>query len=179
MSSVASIFCIGLILTCSLSHVGAGETPPGSDSLSVALVSQALAPVAAMEGHFAVSRIGWRMTDPLQLSLPSTGASTPMGGGDRQLSGSRSTTSYGKSSRVENGRRRWLYVSAGLTVTAAAVARWSKQKADRSYDRYLASANKETQKSQFDRAERFDRISGVAFAAMEAGVLFTTYFVFF
>ena len=178
MPLVVNIICVGLILTCS-SRVGAGETSPGSDSVSVAPMSQAPANVAAIEGFLEVGRIG-QMADTLQLLPVSAGVSASIGSSEWQkLSGSRSRTSTGKSSRLQDSRRRWLYVSAGLTVTAAVVATWSKQKADRSYDRYLTSANLETQRDQFDRAERFDRISGVAFAAMEAGVLFTTYFVFF
>ena len=177
MPLVANIICVGLILTC-CSRVGAGGTSAGSDPVSVAPMSQAPTNVAAVEGLLEVGRIG-RRADALQLLPVSAGVSASIGGSEWQkLSGSRSRTSTGKSSRLQDSRRRWLYVSAGLTVTAAAVARWSKQKADRSYDRYLTSANLETQRDQFDRAERFDRISGVAFAAMEAGVLFTTYFVF-
>ena len=72
-----------------------------------------------------------------------------------------------------------LYVSASLAITATAVAKWSKREADRSYERYLTAANRETQKDQFDRAERYDRLSGAAYAAMEAGVVLTAYFVFF
>ena len=77
---------------------------------------------------------------------------------------------------------RWnrrLYLSAALTVSAGVLARWTKQEADRSYDNYLQSASPTRQKSTFDRAKRYDRLSGAALVTMEAGIILSTYLIFF
>ncbi len=75
--------------------------------------------------------------------------------------------------------RSGLYLSAALAASAAAVALWSKHEADQAYDHYLHAAGEIRQKDQFERAERYDRIAGAAFVAMEAGIVLTTYLVFF
>ena len=79
----------------------------------------------------------------------------------------------------DSGWRRQLYLSATVTVSAGLVARWAKQRADRAYDRYLTSAGIERQDRAFKRSEHYDRISGGAFAVMEAGLLFSTYLLLF
>ncbi len=71
------------------------------------------------------------------------------------------------------------YLSAGLALSGGVLAWLSKREADDAYDHYLHAAGSERQKTQFDRAERYDRLSGAAFAAMEAGILMTAYFTFF
>ncbi len=71
------------------------------------------------------------------------------------------------------------YLSAGLALSSGVMAWLSKREADDAYDHYLHAAGSERQKTQFDRAERYDRLSGAAFAAMEAGILMTAYFTFF
>lgn len=71
------------------------------------------------------------------------------------------------------------YLSACLALSGGVLAWLSKREADDAYDHYLRAAGSERQKTQFDRAERFDRLSGAAFAAMEVGVLMTAYFTFF
>ena len=86
------------------------------------------------------------------------------------------------SETVNGSRSRWskrLYLSAALTVSAGILARWTKHEADRSYDEYLKSASRKRQKGAFGRAERYDRMSGVALAAMEAGLILSTYLTFF
>ena len=72
-----------------------------------------------------------------------------------------------------------LYFSAALTVSAAAVARLSKERADDAYETYLMSAGRQRQQSHFEEAERYDRIAGAAFAVMEAGVVWSLYLLFF
>jgi hypothetical protein len=72
-----------------------------------------------------------------------------------------------------------LCLSAGLAVSSGLVAWWSKDRADRAYQRYLHAASSRRQEKQFERAERFDGIAGAAFVGMEAGLVFTTYLVFF
>ena len=72
-----------------------------------------------------------------------------------------------------------LYLSAGMAVSSGLVAWWSKERADRAYQRYLHAASGRRQEKQFERAERFDRIAGAAFVGMEVGLAFTTYLVFF
>jgi len=79
----------------------------------------------------------------------------------------------------KKGFRRQVYWSAALALSSGVLAWWSKERADRAYARYLRSAGLRRQKEQFDRAERFDRIAGAAFAGMEVGVGLTTYFLFF
>ena len=72
-----------------------------------------------------------------------------------------------------------LYLSAALTVSAAAVARLSKDRADDAYETYLKSAGRQRQQSHFEEAERYDRIAGAAFAVMEAGLVWSVYLLFF
>ena len=72
-----------------------------------------------------------------------------------------------------------LYLSAALTVSAAAVARLSKDRADDAYETYLKSAGRQRQQSHFEEAERYDRIAGAAFAVMEAGLAWSIYLLFF
>ncbi|MCY3739275.1 MAG: hypothetical protein OXG13_22965 [Gemmatimonadaceae bacterium] len=72
-----------------------------------------------------------------------------------------------------------LVATAALAVTGAAVAWWSTGEADAAYDRYLRSAGSQRQQRAFERAERYDRIAGAAFLAMEAGVVLTACLVFF
>ena len=168
MPLVANLFIVGLFLIGPPSHGGADEPANERDYSMLPHALQATSPLAG------VNRWG---PPALELSFPPVNLS--LGSSDRSLQ-RRSSGPVGEGGKVKEGRwRRRLFAAAGLTVTAATVARWSKQKADRSYNRYLTAANRETQKRQFDRAERYDRISGVAFAAMEAGVFLTTYFVFF
>jgi|GEM_PF-3187970 hypothetical protein len=72
-----------------------------------------------------------------------------------------------------------LYLSAALAFSAGALALWTKNTADNAYDDYLRAASQQRQKDKFSRAEDYDRISGVAFIAMEAGLVLTTYAIFF
>ncbi len=86
--------------------------------------------------------------------------------------------------RLEQGKRRGLWrgavlASAAVAATSAAVAHWSSGKGDDAYDRYLSSAGEKRREDAFDDAERYDRIAGAAFVAMEAGLVLTAYFVFF
>ena len=77
---------------------------------------------------------------------------------------------------------RWdrrLYFSAALAISAGVLARWTEWEADRSYDKYLQSASPKRQKSTFDRAEQYDRLSGAALVTMEAGIILSTYLLFF
>lgn len=100
-----------------------------------------------------------------------------LAGGDGALSPvAMSRKSKGDSERRSRSK---LYCSAVLAVTAGAVAYWSKSEADNAYDGYLRAAAGQRQRDLFDRAERYDRISGAAFFAMEAGIALTTYLLFF
>ncbi|MBI2503322.1 MAG: hypothetical protein HYW07_08820 [Candidatus Latescibacteria bacterium] len=72
-----------------------------------------------------------------------------------------------------------LYFSMGLALVAGGTAWWSERRADRAYDKYLHSASFQRQRDQFRRAERYDRMAGAAFVFMEAGIVLTTYLVFF
>ena len=75
--------------------------------------------------------------------------------------------------------RKALYLSAVLTASVGAVAYWSKKRADEAYDRYLHSANIERQDKEFDKAKRMDRIAGASFVGMEAGLVLSSYLLFF
>ena len=79
----------------------------------------------------------------------------------------------------EKRSRSGLYLSAALAVSAGVLALWADREADQAFDRYLHAASQNRQKDQFDRAERYDRITGAAFVVMEAGLVLTTYLVFF
>ena len=48
-----------------------------------------------------------------------------------------------------------------------------------SYDNYLESASPQRQKSAFKRAKEYDRLSGAALIGMEAGIILSTYLIFF
>ena len=79
----------------------------------------------------------------------------------------------------ESRLRPRLYWSMGLALAAGGAAWWSGHRADRAYDKYLHSAGRQRQDEQFRRAERYDRLAGGAFVFMEAGIVLTTYLVFF
>ena len=72
-----------------------------------------------------------------------------------------------------------LLLSAGAALACGAAAWWSREKADRAYATYMRSASRQRQEKQFDRAERYDRIAGTAFIGMEAGLVLTTFLLFF
>ena len=75
--------------------------------------------------------------------------------------------------------RKKLYVSAVLAVGAGAVAYWSKERADDSYNRYLRSASAVRQQRELAAAKRFDRVAGAAFVGMEVGIVLSSYLLFF
>ncbi len=72
-----------------------------------------------------------------------------------------------------------LWWSAGLALAAGGTAWWSGRRADRAYDQYLHSAGFERQREQLRRARHYDRLTGAAFVFMEAGIVLSTYLVFF
>ena len=72
-----------------------------------------------------------------------------------------------------------LYLSAALTVGAGLVAYWSKEKADEAYDCYLHSASAKRQNEFYAQAHRYDRLAGTAFIGMEAGLVLSSYLLFF
>ena len=89
-------------------------------------------------------------------------------------------TSLGVTAQSKKKKSRGrLYLSAALTAGAGAVAYWSKERADKAYDRYLHSANRDRQEKEFADAKRFDRIAGVSFIGMEAGLVLSSYLLFF
>jgi hypothetical protein len=75
--------------------------------------------------------------------------------------------------------RKALYLSAVLTASVGAVAYWSKERADEAYDRYLHSANIERQDKEFAKSKRMDRLAGASFVGMEAGLVLSSYLLFF
>lgn len=92
-----------------------------------------------------------------------------------ELDGRSTSTAQPRQSRL----RPRLFWSAGLALAAGGTAWWSARKADRAYARYLHSASLVRQQDQMRRARQYDRIAGGALALMEAGIVFTTYLVFF
>jgi hypothetical protein len=72
-----------------------------------------------------------------------------------------------------------LYLSAALALGGGVLALWSGRRADEAYERYLRSAGSKRRERQFERAQRYDRIAGAAFVGMEAGIVLTTYLIFF
>jgi hypothetical protein len=72
-----------------------------------------------------------------------------------------------------------LVASAGLAATGALLAYWSTNEAEQAYKRYLHSAGASRQQDALDSSERHDRIAGVGFLLMEAGLVLTARFVFF
>jgi hypothetical protein len=67
----------------------------------------------------------------------------------------------------------WLYAGLGLATGAGLLARWSEDRADRAYGGYLRAASRRRQQRAFDRAERYDRVTGSAYLAMHAGMALT------
>ena len=137
----------------------AEESVAGSGGpLAALLPSLDLAKLATDGGHVLVDR---RASDQ---------------GERRRLSAASSTQ------REAQRNSRWgprLYLSAALTISAAVLARWTEHEADRSYDKYLQSAGPKRQQTSFDRAKHYDRLSGAALVTMEAGLVLSTYLVFF
>ena len=84
-----------------------------------------------------------------------------------------------RSRETRKERRRRACWGVALALSSGLAAWWSKERADRAYTRYLRSAGVRRQRRHFERAERFDRIAGAAFAGMEAGIGWATYFLFF
>lgn len=72
-----------------------------------------------------------------------------------------------------------LFWSVGLALAAGGTAWWSGRRADRAYEKYLHSAGRQRQQDQFRRARHYDRVAGTALVFMEAGIVLTTYLVFF
>ncbi|MEW6753586.1 MAG: hypothetical protein AB1505_21765 [Candidatus Latescibacterota bacterium] len=83
--------------------------------------------------------------------------------------------------RREEGLRLTRAVWAGgvLSLSAGALAWWSQDRADRAYDRYMRSAGVARQARWLARAEDDDRVAGVAFLGMEAGLVLAAYHLFF
>ena len=72
-----------------------------------------------------------------------------------------------------------LLLSAAWTVGMGALAYWSKDRADRAYRAYMSSANTQSQKRYFDRAQRSDQLAGASLIGMEVGIVLTSYLAFF
>ena len=111
-------------------------------------------------------------------SFPRPPAMAPRPWGPRPLMAKGPATQQG----TGKGRIVWrpaLAASAALAVAGAALAYWSTDEADAAYDRYLRSAGARRQQQAFERAERYDRIAGAAFLAMEAGIVLSACLVFF
>ena len=81
--------------------------------------------------------------------------------------------------KEEKRSRGRLYLSAALTLGAGCVAYWSKGKADGAYDHYLHSASTKRQNKFYGEARRYDRMAGVAYLGMEAGLVLSSYLLFF
>jgi hypothetical protein len=72
-----------------------------------------------------------------------------------------------------------LVAATGLALGCGAAAWWTKERADRAYERYLVAAGPRRQSREFSRAERYDRASGAALLGMETGLLLATYWFFY
>jgi len=66
-------------------------------------------------------------------------------------------------------------LGAGLTVGAAIAAIYCHYQADQAYRRYLHSGSYTVMRREFRRAERFDRLTGWAYAWAEVGFLITVF----
>ena len=86
-----------------------------------------------------------------------------------------------RTGRLEEVGFHWrpVILASSLALTGALVAHWSTNQADEEYDRYLEVANVRRQNDAFESAERYDRLAGAAFVAMEVGILLTVYYVLF
>lgn len=99
--------------------------------------------------------------------------------GNQSVLGDRSVPKRNTKVRSKWNSPKQLYFSAALTVSAAAIAQWSEERADDAYDKYLKTAARGRQGSYFSEARRYDRVAGIAFAVMEAGLFWSVYLVFF
>ena len=142
-----------------------------------AVIMLAASPVTAEQPAPRPDTSAWsplpRVLPAMYQAMPSDGHALSNGGAGRWIRGSERLNER----RFQPGKAADL--SAGLALTGGVLAWLSKREADDAYDRYLHSAGSERQRTEFDRAERYDRLSGAAFAAMEAGILLTAYFTFF
>lgn len=111
---------------------------------------------------------------------PTSRAVTSPDGAPHSAATARSPVKRKRTSRLERPAwRRLAIASAVLVAGGGLAARWSKAKADRAYDRYLHSAGPQRRERALDRAERYDRLAGSGFLAMEAGLAACAYIVFF
>ena len=99
--------------------------------------------------------------------------------GNQAVLGDRSVAKRNTKIRSTWSPPKQLYFSAALTVSAAAIAQWSEERADDAYDKYLKTAARSRQGSYFSEARRYDRVAGIALAVMEAGLFWSVYLVFF
>jgi len=115
-------------------------------------------------------RLGW------SAQIPSTGPDWF----SREARGKPRTEASDRAERRSRSfRRRAACASGAVAVAGGLIARWSKKEADRAYDRYLHAAAARRQDRAFERSQRYDRITGGAFAVMEAGVVLAAYFTFY
>ena len=162
---------MAILLSGSAALAGPGPHPPGGGPRqvgSMALPGLRAGPPSEAAPRLRSGLFGARLgTGPM---------AWPLVAGER-LSQQRARTKPPQ--RTETIWRPALAATAALAVTGAAVAWWSTGEADAAYDRYLRSAGSQRQQQAFERAERYDRIAGAAFLAMEAGVVLTACLVFF
>lgn len=118
---------------------------------------------------------GLSMSTGLPRVLPATAVLTESpGSGATKPAALRATRS-----RPRSRPRLRLAATAGLALGCGAAAWWTRERADRAYGRYLDAAGPRRQSRELSRAERFDRLSGTALLGMEAGLLLTTYWLFY
>ena len=154
-----------------------------------AVIMLAASPVTAEQPAPRADTSAWsplpRVLPAMYQAMPSDGHALSNGGAgrwnydndDEQQPGENRGGERLNERRFQPGKA--AYLSAGLALTGGVLAWLSKREADDAYDRYLHSAGSERQRTEFDRAEHYDRLSGAAFAAIEAGILLTAYFTFF
>ena len=161
---VAALLALGWLLTACPPAAGLG--PVGVRDGGPARADSVLAGLPAL----------------FQFDLPAEPAAPPLSAlsravGDSLSGGSAPHRPVGKL-RSPSWRRR-AAAAALVTAGGALAARWTRARADQAYERYLHAAGPKRRERALDRAERYDRLSGAGFLAMEAGIAACAYLVFF
>ena len=73
-------------------------------------------------------------------------------------------------------RKKMTYLSTALTLVSGVSAVWLKNRADRYYRDYQKEVDPQKMDNLFSKAEQYDRLSNVAFGALQVSFGFSLYF---
>ncbi|KAA3612606.1 MAG: PEGA domain-containing protein [Calditrichaeota bacterium] len=73
-------------------------------------------------------------------------------------------------------RKKYTYLSTALSLASGVSAVWLKNRADKYYEDYKSEIDPQKMDTLFDKAEQYDRLSTVAFGALQVSFGFSLYF---